>query len=59
MAKREIDGVIKDWGERADYGRVQGVKIRTETEGCSPTRWIVNCVRASLAHEPKRIVCGD
>ncbi|MGU9945096.1 relaxase/mobilization nuclease domain-containing protein [Bordetella avium] len=26
MAKREIDGVIKDWGERADYGRVQGRK---------------------------------
>lgn len=24
MAKREIDGVLKDWGERVDYGRVQG-----------------------------------
>lgn len=33
MAKREIDGVIKDWGERADYGRVQGRKGKNITGG--------------------------
>lgn len=26
MAKREINGVIKDWGERTDFGRVKGRK---------------------------------
>ncbi|EKL9720638.1 relaxase/mobilization nuclease domain-containing protein [Escherichia coli] len=26
MAHREIDGVLKDWGERTDYGRVKGRK---------------------------------
>lgn len=31
----------------------QGVTNRAEAEGCSPQRWIVNCVRASLTHEPQ------
>lgn len=33
MAKREIDGVIKDWGARTDYGRVQGRKGRNIAGG--------------------------
>ena len=31
----------------------QGITTRAEAEGCSPQRWIVNCVRASLTHEPQ------
>lgn len=31
----------------------QGVTSRAEGEGCSPQRWIINCVRASLTHEPQ------
>jgi len=31
----------------------QGITARAEAEGCSPQRWIVNCVRASLTHEPQ------
>lgn len=31
----------------------QGITTRAEVEGCSPQRWIVNCVRASLTHEPQ------
>ena len=31
----------------------QCVTTRAEAEGCSPTRWIINCVRASLTHEPQ------
>lgn len=31
----------------------QSVKVRSEAEGCSPQRWVVNCVRASLTHEPQ------
>lgn len=30
-----------------------GVKERAAAEGCSPQRWIVSCVRASLTHEPQ------
>jgi len=26
MSRREIDGVLKDWGERTDYGQVRGRK---------------------------------
>lgn len=33
MAKREIDDVLKDWGERSDYGRVQGRKGKNITGG--------------------------
>lgn len=32
---------------------VQGIKFRAEAEGCSPQRWVVNCVRASLTQEPQ------
>lgn len=31
----------------------QAVTIRAEAEGCSPQRWVINCVRASLTHEPQ------
>lgn len=31
----------------------QGVTTRAEAEGCSPQRWVINCVRASLTHEPQ------
>jgi hypothetical protein len=31
----------------------QGIKARANNEGCSPQRWVVNCVRASLTHEPQ------
>lgn len=31
----------------------QGIMTRAEAEGCSSQRWIVNCVRASLTHEPQ------
>lgn len=31
----------------------QGIKNRAEAEGCSPQRWVINCVRASLTHEPQ------
>lgn len=30
-----------------------GITARAEAEACSPQRWIVNCVRASLTHEPQ------
>lgn len=33
MVKRKVDGVIKDWGERVDYGRVQGRKGRNIVGG--------------------------
>lgn len=31
----------------------QTVTTRAEAEGCSPQRWVINCVRASLTHEPQ------
>lgn len=31
----------------------QGITARSEAEGCSPRRWVINCVRASLTHEPQ------
>ncbi|WP_285260588.1 plasmid mobilization protein [Halopseudomonas bauzanensis] len=31
----------------------QAVTTRAEAEGCSPQRWVINCVRASLTHEPQ------
>lgn len=31
----------------------QGITARADAEGCSSQRWIVNCVRASLTHEPQ------
>jgi len=31
----------------------QGITARAEGEGCSPQRWVINCVRASLTHEPQ------
>ena len=31
----------------------QGITTRSEAEGCSPQRWVINCVRASLTHEPQ------
>lgn len=31
----------------------QGVTTRAEAEGCSPQRWVINCVRASLTNEPQ------
>lgn len=31
----------------------EAITTRAEAEGCSPQRWIVNCVRASLTHEPQ------
>lgn len=33
MAQREIDGVLKDWGERTDYGRLKGRKGRNIVGG--------------------------
>lgn len=32
---------------------LQGIKTRAEAEGCSPQRWVINCVRASLTKEPQ------
>lgn len=29
------------------------VVARSEAEGCSPQRWIINCVRASLTNQPQ------
>ena len=31
----------------------QSIKSQAEAEGCSPQRWVINCVRASLTHEPQ------
>ncbi|MCK9468064.1 MAG: MobC family plasmid mobilization relaxosome protein [Porticoccaceae bacterium] len=31
----------------------QAVTTRAEAEGCSPQRWAINCIRASLTHEPQ------
>lgn len=31
----------------------QGITARADAEGCSPQRWVINCVRASLTHEPQ------
>lgn len=31
----------------------QAINSRAEAEGCSPQRWVINCVRASLTHEPQ------
>lgn len=33
MAQREIDGVLKDWGERTNYGRLKGRKGRNIAGG--------------------------
>lgn len=32
---RVLDGVIKDWGERLDYGRVKVVRVRNVRSGVS------------------------
>lgn len=29
------------------------IVTRSEAEGCSPQRWVINCVRASLTQEPQ------
>lgn len=29
------------------------IVARSEAEGCSPQRWVINCVRASLTNEPQ------
>lgn len=31
----------------------QGIRERSEAEGCSAQRWIINCVRASLTQQPQ------
>ncbi|MGP8291147.1 plasmid mobilization protein [Vreelandella zhanjiangensis] len=31
----------------------KGITERAAAEDCSPQRWIVNCIRASLTHEPQ------
>lgn len=31
----------------------QSITARSEAECCSPQRWVINCVRASLTHEPQ------
>ena len=31
----------------------QSITNRAEAEGCSPQSWVINCVRASLTHEPQ------
>jgi len=31
----------------------QSMTTRAEAEGCSPQSWVINCVRASLTHEPQ------
>ena len=31
----------------------QSIVARAEAEGCSPQRYVINCVRASLTHEPQ------
>ena len=31
----------------------KSIKSLAEAEGCSPQRWIINCVRASLTQEPQ------
>ncbi len=33
--RRVLDGVIKDWGERLDYGRVKVVRVRNVRSGVS------------------------
>jgi hypothetical protein len=29
------------------------IVARSEAEGCSPQRWVINCVRASLTNQPQ------
>lgn len=29
------------------------ILVRSEAEGCSPQRWVINCVRASLTNQPQ------
>ena len=29
------------------------VNLRAEAEGCSVQRWVINCIRASLTHQPQ------
>lgn len=36
--KKTIDGVVKDWGERSDYGRVKGRKGKNVRSGSSGAR---------------------
>uniref|UniRef100_UPI0003B4387F MobC family plasmid mobilization relaxosome protein n=1 Tax=Halopseudomonas pelagia TaxID=553151 RepID=UPI0003B4387F len=31
----------------------QEIVARSEAEGCSPQRWVINCVRASLTNQPQ------
>lgn len=31
----------------------QGIATRAQAEGCSPQRYVISCVRASLTHEPQ------
>lgn len=60
--RRWIAGQVEGQPDNGEKRRVavrftptehQGVKERAAAEGCSPQRWIVNCVRASLTHEPQ------
>lgn len=47
------DGMRERLDIRFTPSEFDSVKKRAEAEGCSAQRWVINCVRASLTHEPQ------
>ena len=47
------DGLRERLDIRFTQSEFASLKSRAEAEGCSPQRWVINCVRASLTHEPQ------
>ena len=47
------DGLRERIDIRFTPSEFTALKSRAEAEGCSAQRWVVNCVRASLTHEPQ------
>jgi len=50
---RPDDGPKERLEVRFTPTELQSITARAEAEGCSPQRWVINCVRASLTHEPQ------
>ncbi len=53
MEGKSDDGLRERLDIRFTQSEFASLKSRAEAEGCSPQRWVINCVRASLTHEPQ------
>lgn len=57
IAEQTVGGLDEGPKERVEVrftpSEYQGIATRAEAERCSTQHWIINCVRASLTHEPQ------